>query len=196
MKTIKLFVLLALTTTFAFSQTTWNIDKVHSNIRFSVAHLVISEVAGNFTDFSGQAVTSKPDDFSDAVFNLTINAESVNTENTDRDKHLRSDNFLDVAKYPNITFKSTKLVKKDDHNYTLTGLLTIHGVTKTIHFDLQYKGTIQDPWGNTRAAFKATSSLSRDAFGLKYKSVMDNGGLVVGDEVTFTVRLELIKAKS
>ena len=194
MKTFKLFLTLALTGFIATAQTTWNVDKVHSKVRFDVAHMVISTVEGNFTNFSG-SVTNTKTDFSDAKFNFTVDLKSVDTNNTRRDNDLKSPNFFDVAKYPTMTFKSTSINHKEGKNFILNGNLTIHGVTKPVSLNLTVNGTIKDPWGNTRAAFKVTGSLNRFDYGLKYNSVMDNGGLVVGKSVNFTVRLETIQAK-
>jgi len=191
---MKLFLMLALTGFMATAQTTWNVDKVHSKVRFSVAHMVISEVEGDFTDFSGN-ITNTKDNFSDAQFNFTVNVASVDTDNAKRDNDLKGSKFFDAAKYPNMTFKSTSLIKKDAKHYILKGNLTLHGVTKAVSFNLQFNGTIKDPWGNTRAAFIVTGKLSRKAYGLKYNSIMDNGGVVVGDTVNFTIRLETVKAK-
>lgn len=194
MKTIKLFLMLSLTGFLASAQTTWNIDNAHSNIRFTIAHMVISEVEGTFSTFAG-SVNQTAADFTKADFNINIDVASVDTDNAKRDNHLKSVDFFDVENYPNITFKSTSVVKKDKNNYTLKGALTIHGVTKPISFDLLFNGTIKDPWGGTRAAFKASGSISRADYGLKYNSVMDNGGVVIGDEVSFSIKLETVKAK-
>ncbi len=194
MKTMKLFLMLSLTGFLASAQTTWNADNAHSNVRFTIAHMVISEVEGTFSTFNG-SLEQTSTDFTKANFNLNIDVASINTDNAKRDGHLKSADFFDVANFPNITFKSTSLTKKDDKNYILKGDLTIHGVTKSISFDLVFNGTIKDPWGGTRAAFKATGALSRADFGLKYNSAMDNGGVVIGDEVQFSIKLEMVKAK-
>jgi len=194
MKTIKLFLLLAFTGLITQAQTTWNVDKVHSKVRFDVAHMVISVVEGDFKNFNG-TVTNTKDDFSDAKFSFNVETKSINTDNTRRDADLKSGNFLEVEKYPEMSFKSTSLIKKDDKNFTLNGNLTLRGVTKPVSFNMQFNGTIKDPWGNTRAAFKVTGKINRFDYGLKYNSVMDKGGLVVGKTVNFTIRLETIKAK-
>ncbi len=194
MKTMKLFLALTLTGFMASAQTNWNIDNAHSTVRFTIAHMVISEVEGTFSTFAG-TIAQTTADFTKANFNLNIDVASVNTDNAKRDGHLKSADFFDVANYPNITFKSTSVLKKADKNYTLKGDLTIHGVTKSISFDLVFTGTIKDPWGGTRAAFKANGALSRADFGLKYNSAMDNGGVVIGDEVKFSIKLETVQAK-
>lgn len=192
MKTTRLFLMLALTGFMAIAQTTWQIDKVHSTVRFTIAHMVISEIDGNFTNFSG-AISYTKADMSDADVNFLINTNSVNTRNAKRDGHLKSPDFFDVAKYPTITFKSTSVIKKDAKNFTLTGNLTMHGVTKLVELNLLSAGTIKDNRGNLKAGFKVTGNLKRSDFGLKYNSVMDNGGVVIGDKVSFNIKLETLQ---
>jgi polyisoprenoid-binding protein YceI len=194
MKILKLFLILALTGFMATAQNTWQIDKTHSKVRFTIAHMVISEVEGDFTKFSG-TISNTKDDFSDAKFSFTIDVSSVDTDNAKRDGHLKSADFFDVTKYPTITFKSTSITKKEASHFKLSGILTMHGVSKVVNLDLQFRGTIKDPWGGTRAAFKIEGSLKRSEFGLKYNSVMDNGGVVIGDAVHLSVKLETVKAK-
>ncbi len=194
MKTIKLFLMLTLTGFIATAQTTWKIDKAHSKVRFDVTHMVISEVEGDFTNFNG-TVTNTKNDFSDAQFNFTVDVASINTDDAKRDGNLKGPEFFDNEKYPKMTFKSTSLIKKDAKNFILNGNLTLHGVTKPVSFNLQFNGTIKDPWGNTRAGFKVIGKVNRFDYGLKYNSVMDNGGLVVGKIVNFTIRLETVKVK-
>jgi polyisoprenoid-binding protein YceI len=194
MKTFKLFLFLTLIGFTASAQNIWHIDKAHSKVRFTIAHMVISEVEGDFTSFTG-SITNNKADFSDAQFTFSIDVNSVNTDNAKRDGHLKSPDFFDADKYPEITFKSTSISKKDDNHYTLKGNLSMHGVTKPINLDVQYTGTIKDPWGGTRAAFKIKGLIKRSDYGLKYNSVMDNGGVVIGDEVHLSVKLETVKAK-
>jgi len=194
MKTFKLFLILAITGLMANAQTTWQIDKVHSTVRFTIAHMVISEIDGYFTDFNG-SISYEKNDLSDAVVNFTINTNSVNTRNAKRDGHLRSPDFFDAAKYPTITFKSTSVTQKDAKHFTLKGNLTMHGVTKPVVLDLFAAGTIKDNRGNLKAGFKVTGNLKRSDFGLKYNSVMDNGGVVIGDEVRFNIKLETRQSK-
>ncbi|MCF6214448.1 MAG: YceI family protein [Flavobacteriaceae bacterium] len=194
MKTHKLFLALALTGFIATAQTTWKVDNVHSTVRFSIAHMVISEIEGNFTSFSG-TITNEKADFSDAKINFTIDANSIYTRNKKRDGHLKSADFFDVVKYPSLTFKSTSLQKKDAKHFILTGYFTMHGVRKLVKLDLLAAGTIKDNNGNLKAGFKVTGTLKRSDFGLKYNSVMDNGGVVIGDEVSFSIKLETKQVK-
>lgn len=170
----------------------WNFDNAHSSVEFSIDHMVISEVTGKFTEYTG-SVTSPTDDFKGANIEFTIESTSINTDNTDRDDHLRGADFFNVAKYPQITFKSTSFKSIDGNKYQLSGNLTMHGVTKEVTFDVKYGGTVIDPWGNTKAGFKLTGELNRKDYGLVWSKALETGGLVVGEEVTLTVRIELVK---
>ena len=176
-------------------ETKWAFDKAHSKIQFDVSHMVISEVSGQFKEYDG-VVISTNEDFSDAKINFSIDVTSIDTDNEDRDKHLRSADFFDVAKYPKITFKSKSMKKIGENQYKLTGDLTMHGITKEVTLDVKYGGTVKDPYGNIKAGFKITGVINRTDFGLKYNSVMDNGGMLIGEEVTITCKVELIKLKN
>ncbi len=173
-------------------KTTYGFDKAHTNVRFTISHMVITEVDGNFSDVEGKVVTTK-EDFSDADISFTIQVASINTDDDKRDEHLRSPDFFDVANHPEITFKSTSMEKVSDKKYKLSGDLTMHGVTKNITLDVKYGGTIVDPWGNTKAGFKLTGEINRLDWGLKYNSVMDSGGLLIGEEVGIVCNVQLIK---
>lgn len=172
--------------------TNWGFDTSHSNVRFAVSHMVISEVEGNFGSFDGSVATSKTD-FSDAIINFTIDVKSINTDSKNRDEHLVSDDFFDVAKFPTIDFKSKSIKKAGENKFKLTGDLTMHGITREIILDVKYGGTIKDPWGNTKAGFKIKGTIDRTLWGLKYNSTLDTGGLVIGEEITIVCNIELIK---
>jgi polyisoprenoid-binding protein YceI len=177
------------------SQTTnWEIDKTHTSVEFSIDHMVISEVTGKFTDFAG-TIASDNEDFTNANIEFYIEVKSINTENSDRDDHLRGADFFDADKYPQITFLSTSFTKKSGNVYSLSGNLTMHGVTKLVTLDAKYGGTVVDPWGNTKAGFKLTGKLDRKDYGLTWNNALETGGLVVGEEVTITARVELLKMK-
>ena len=195
MKTMKLFLALALTGVLTSAQTTWKVDNVHSSVQFSIAHMVISEIDGNFTVFSG-TITNEKVDFSDAQLNFTIDVSSIDTRNAKRDGHLKSPDFFDVAEYPTITFKSTSITKKDGKHFTVVGNFTMHGVTKVLTLNLFAAGTIKDNRGNFKSGFKITGNLKRSDYGLKYNSVMDSGGFVIGDEIELTIKLETVKLKN
>jgi len=171
---------------------TWKVDQSHSNILFTVDHLVISEVTGYFKVFDGTVVASKPD-WSDAAIEFTVDVGSINTDNERRDNHLRSEDFFDAGKYPQATFKATGMKTVGKNKYKLTGDLTIRGITKKVTWDVTFKGQTKDPWGNVRAGFVAETTINRFDFGLKWNNLTETGGLVVGKDVRLRVNLELVK---
>jgi len=173
----------------------WAVDATHSNVKFSVSHLVVSTVDGYFKTFNGAVKTTNPD-FTNAAISFTVDVSTVNTDNDMRDKHLKSDDFFNAEKYPNMTFTSTSLKKVKGNNYVLEGNLTIRNVTKKVKFAVVYGGTIKDPWGGTRAGFKASTAISRKEFGLLWNKVTEAGGAVVGDEVTINLNVELTQQKA
>ena len=177
-----------------FSQTKWEVDPVHSNVKFSVNHLVISEVEGSFKTFNGTMNSAKPD-FSDATIEFTVDVNSINTDNEGRDKHLKSDDFFNAEKYPNMTFKSKSFKKVVANKYELTGDLTIRNVTKPVKFEVYYGGTAKDGYGNTKAGFKGTAKINRIAYGLKWNTLTEAGGAVVGQDVTIMLKLQFAQAK-
>ncbi|NOT77230.1 MAG: YceI family protein [Cyclobacteriaceae bacterium] len=174
------------------AQTTWNIDKVHSSIGFSVTHMVVSEASGNFKDFSAKVV-SKTADFDGAEVNFTAKAASINTENERRDGHLKSADFLDAEKFPEITFKGN-LVKAGG-KYQLKGQFTMKGVTKDVAFDVTYGGTI-DTGRGVKAGFKLTGKINRQDYGVKFASKLQDGSAVLGDDVEITCKIELDKEQA
>jgi len=173
--------------------TVWSFDQSHSNVRFSLSHMVISEVEGNFAKYEGSVSTTK-DDFSDASVNFKIDVNSINTNDEKRDAHLKNEDFFNTPKYPSIEFNSKSMKKVGDNKYKLTGDFTMMGVTKEVTFDLKYNGTIDDPWGNTKAGFKVSGNIDRTDWGLKYNSTMDTGGLMIGEEVEIVCNFELKKS--
>lgn len=176
------------------AQTKWNIDKAHSKVMFSVTHLVISEVTGEFKDFTGSIESSNPD-FTDAKIDFSVDVNSISTDNDFRDRHLKSDDFFNAEKYPKITFIGKSLKKVDGNNYKLTGDFTMRDVTKQITLDVIYNGSIKDARGNTKAGFKIVGQIDRFDYNLKWNGLIEAGGnAVVGKTVTMTVNLELQKA--
>lgn len=192
MKLKSLIVALAITTG-AFAQTTWKLDNSHSSVKFSVEHLMVSETEGNFKGFDG-TLTSKNADFTDAEIAFTVEVKTINTDNDMRDKHLQSDDFFNAEKFPQMKFKGTSLKKVSGNKYVLEGDLTIRDVTKKVKFDVVYRGTQKDPYGNTKAGFKATGSIKRLEYGLKW-NVMTEATAVVADEVNIVINLEYAQAK-
>ena len=179
----------------AFGQSTWTVDNAHSKVKFSVSHLIISEVEGNFNVYSCTLQSTKPD-FSEGVIDFAIDVNSINTDNEGRDKHLKSEDFFNAEKYPKMTFKSVSWKKVKDQNYLLEGDLTIRNVTKRVMFSVTNGGTIQDPWGNTKTGFKATTTINRFDFGLKFNALTETGSAVVGKDVSITLNLEFTKQKA
>ncbi len=173
--------------------TEWKVDKTHSSVSFKVRHMVISNVKGDFSDFSG-TVQFDGKDLTKATVEFSIDATTINTDNKGRDDHLKSDEFFETTKYPTITFKSTKIVADGD-DYKITGDFTMKDVSKSVTFDLEYSGTVVDPWGNTRAGFAAKTKINRQDFNVNFSGTLDNGGLVVGNEVKIELDIEIVKAK-
>jgi polyisoprenoid-binding protein YceI len=170
----------------------YKIDPAHSKVGFEIAHLVVSTVEGKFTDFDGMIVVDKK--LEKSKVDLTIKAASIDTSNADRDKHLKSADFFDTAKFDKLTFKSKK-ISGTPEDLKVEGDLTMHGVTKPITLTGKYTGAVKDPWGNDRIAFKATAKLNRQDFGLKWTKAVEMGP-VVGDEVTLDLKVEAIKEKA
>ncbi|MEI6173071.1 MAG: YceI family protein [Bacteroidota bacterium] len=176
------------------AQTKWAVDNSHSNVKFTVTHMVISEVEGNFKSFTGTLTAAKPD-FTDASIEFSVDIASINTDNEQRDKHLKSDDFFNAEKFPSMTFKSISMKKLSGNKYELTGNLTIREVTKRVKFAVTYGGTAKDGYGNTRAGFRASTTINRLDYGLKWNSLLETGGAVVGPEVAININAEFIKAK-
>lgn len=195
MKKIISLAVVALLTTSVFAQSKWTVDPVHSNVLFSVQHLVISEVEGSFKKFDGSFTASKPD-FSDAAINFAIDVNSIDTDNEMRDKHLKSDDFFNAGKFPTATFKSTSFKKVSGNKYKLAGNLTIRDVTRPVTFDVTYGGTAKDGYGNTKAGFKATAVINRFDYGLKWNNLTEAGGATVGKDITIDLKLQFAQAKS
>ena len=170
---------------------TYAVDQAHSEASFQVRHLV-TKVRGKFADFVGTVVmdAAKPEASS---VEFTIQATSIDTSVADRDKHLRSDDFFAVEKYPEITFKSTKIERAGDHAYQVTGDLTMRGVTKRITLPVTYLGEVKDPWGHVKAGFETAITLNRKDFGINWNKALDQGGVLVGDEVEVSISIEALK---
>lgn len=194
MKKLLTLTALAFISTALFAQTKWNLDNTHSSVNFTVTHLVISEVDGTFKKFTGN-VSAPNADFTDAAVDFSVDINSINTDNEMRDNHLKSDDFFNAAQYPNMTFKSTSFKKVSGNKYQLKGNLTIRNVTKPITFDVTYGGTVKDPWGNIKAGFKATGTINRFDYNLKWNNMTEAGGAVVGKDISIAVKLEFAQAK-
>lgn len=194
MKKLLIAAALILAQSSLFAQTKWNVDPAHSSAKFTVTHLVISEVEGNFKTFKGTMVNTKPN-FTDGVIDFSIDVASVNTDNEMRDKHLKSDDFFNTEKYPNMVFKSTSMKKLATNKFALLGNLTIRDVTKPVKFDVTYGGTAKDGYGNTKVGFKASTVVNRFDYGSKWNAATEAGGATVGKDVTIDLKLEFAQAK-
>jgi polyisoprenoid-binding protein YceI len=173
---------------------TWNVDSSHSRTGFSVKHLVISDVKGEFANTAGK-VQLDDQDLSKSSVDVTIDANSIDTRDAKRDTHVRSADFLDVAKFPTITFKSTKVEPGTDGKLAITGNLTLHGVTKPVTIQGEITKPITDPWGNARRGFAGSTVINRKDFGVSWSKALDIGP-VAGDEVKIDLQAEIVKEKA
>ncbi len=173
-------------------KTKWALDTTHSEILFKVKHLMITNVKGEFRTFNAE-VESDGDDFANASVKLIIDASSVFTNNEDRDNHLRSADFFDVANFPQINFKSTSMQKIDAENYKLTGMLDMRGVSKEVTLDVEYGGINIDPWGNKKAGFSLTGVFNRKDWGLNWNAALEAGGVLVSEEVKFSAEVQFVR---
>ncbi len=172
--------------------TTFQIDSTHSSIDFSIRHLVIAKVRGRFSTFRGK-IDFDDSDITRSVVTAEIDAASINTNDDKRDAHLRAADFLDVEKFPLLTFAS-KQIEKSGSELRVTGALTIHGVTRDVVLEVEQLGTLKDPWGNQRAAFAAKGSIDRKDFGLHWNMVLEAGGFAVGDKLEISIDVQAVKA--
>lgn len=187
-----LAMVLFLVSSSLFAQTMWTVDKTHSKVGFRVTHLVITDVEGYFKNYDA-AITTNGDDLTTANIDFTINTSSIFTDNNDRDNHLRSDDFFNSEKYPQMIFKSKSMKKASDNKYKLIGDFTVRDVTKQIELDVKFNGTVKDNRGNTKAGFKVTGEINRFDYNLKWDKVIEAGSLVVGKEVELVIDLQLVK---
>lgn len=157
----------------------WTLDNAHSSVKFSITHMLVSETEGNFKKITAD-VTSSKEDFSDVKVAFNIDVNSINTDNEARDKHLKAEDFFNAEKFPEIKFTSSKVTMKGKE-MTLTGQLTMHGVTKEVVFIGKYNGTVKDLYGMTRAGFKLSTTIMRSDFGLTWNKTLDQGGLALSN---------------
>ncbi|HUJ39192.1 MAG TPA: YceI family protein [Candidatus Acidoferrales bacterium] len=173
--------------------TTWQIDPNHTSAQFAVKHLGVSTVRGAFTKTTG-TVQLDEKDITKSQVEVTVDTTTLDTRNETRDKDVKSPNFLDVAAYPTMTFKSKRITAEGDGKYKMTGELTLHGVTREVTFDVDGPSpAIQDPWKNLRRGASATATINRRDFGITYSKTLDTGGLVVSNEVQITIDIEFIR---
>ncbi len=171
--------------------TTWNIDLSHSGVHFTVRHLMVSKVRGAFTKWNG-TLAINDEDITKSRIDISIDAASIDTDEAKRDAHLRSPDFFEVEKFPHLTFKSTKVERKNADTLAVTGDLTIRDVTRTVVLSVEEGGRVKDPWGGTRAGYSASASISRKEFGLTWNALLEAGGVAVGDKIEIGIEIEAI----
>ena len=172
---------------------TWQVDTAHSNIYFTVRHMMIAKVRGEFGSFEG-TFDFDEENPENSTFEVSIDAASITTNEGQRDDHLRSPDFLNVEKYPTLTFRSKRVEQDDQYHGRLVGDLTIQDVTNEVYLDVTYAGQAQSPWGTISAGFSATTTISRKAWGLTWNQALETGGWLVGDDIKIEIELELVKA--
>jgi polyisoprenoid-binding protein YceI len=171
--------------------TKWVLDPIHSELQFKIRHLMITNVTGQFQQFTAEAET-EGDDFSSAKINFSAEAGSISTNNEQRDGHLKSADFFDIEKYPTLTFTSNK-VEKDGDDFIVEGNLSMHGETKSVTLNVAFGGIQQDPYGQTKAGFEVTGKINRKDFGLTWGAITETGGVMLGDDVKLVANVQLIK---
>ncbi|MFC5465450.1 YceI family protein [Lederbergia graminis] len=168
----------------------WKVDGAHSEVGFSVKHMMVSKVKGTFDQFTAE-IEATPTDLTTASIQFTIDVASINTRNNDRDNHLRSADFFDVEQYPNLTFTTTKIEKTDEDEYKVTGDVSLHGVTKQETFNVTFEGLAKDPMsGAEKAGFSAEGKIKRSDYGLTWNAALETGGVLVGDDIKITIEIE------
>lgn len=177
-------------TTTQIQAGTWEIDPAHSSVEFSVRHLMVAKVKGRFTSFRGTLEIA--DDPLDSRVEATVDLASIDTHDEKRDAHLRSPDFFDVERYPEMTFVSRR-VRDDGDHYVVEGDLSLHGVTRPVTLDLEPEGVGVDPWGNVRAGFSASTVINRKDFGLDWNVALETGGVLVGDKVNVSLEIEAVR---
>jgi len=174
------------------ANTKWNLDATHSEVQFKVRHMMVSNVTGQFKDFTA-TVETEGDDLSTAKVHFSAEVDSISTNNEQRDGHLKNNDFFDVENHPKLTFESDKLEKTGDETYKLHGNLTMRGVTKGITLNVEHGGVMQDPWGNTRTGFTVTGKINRKEFGVSFGAVSETGNIMLGEDVNITANVEFVK---
>lgn len=174
------------------STSNWDFDLSHSSINFHVRHLMVSKVHGRFTAWSG-VLELDDEDLTRSRVEVSIEAASIDTKEEKRDAHLRSPDFLEVEKFPAITFKSTQITRAGDEEYKVVGDLTIHGVTREVTLEVEGGGRVTDPWGGTRTGFSVKTSISRKEFGLTWNMALEAGGFLVGDKLDINLEIEAVR---
>jgi polyisoprenoid-binding protein YceI len=171
-------------------ETTWQLDPTHSELGFKVKHLMITNIKGEFRNFSAEI---DGEDFSKAAISATIDTSSIFTNEDNRDAHLKNADFFDLDNHKEMTFKGNSYTKIDDENYELTGMLSIKGISKEIKLAVEYGGTSKDPWGNEKMGFSINGKINRNDYGLNFNAALETGGFLLGEEVKINADLQFIK---
>lgn len=174
---------------------TYQVDPAHSSITFTVKHMMISKVKGEFKEFAVEA-NGQPDDLASARVTVTIKAASIDTNNGDRDAHLRSGDFFDADQHPDLVFESTSFQAKGGNEFSLTGNLTIRGTTREETFGVEYEGSAKDPWGNMKHAFTGDGTINREDYGLTWNQALEAGGVLVDKKVKFEFELQFTESEA
>ena len=173
------------------AKTKWILDHTHSELGFRIKHLMISHVSGSFKNFGAEVVMEE--DFSSAQIHLTAEMASIFTNNEQRDTHLRTSDFFEVEKFPELSFQSTRIEKLDSDTFTLHGNLTLKGTTKPVQLNVEYSGVTKDPWGGERAGFVVTGKINRSDWGVNFNSLLETGGVALGEEVKVISEIQVVK---
>lgn len=173
----------------------YNIDPAHTRIGFSARHAMVTKVRGSFNEFSGSGYLDQ-DNPSNSHVDIAIKVASIDTRNADRDAHLRTNDFLSVEEYPEITFRSTSVAKADESTYRVTGDLTIRGVAKAVTIDFEFTGSVVDPWGNLRLGFEGATTINRKDWGVSWNAPLEAGGVLVSEKVNLEFEVAAVKSAS
>lgn len=174
------------------AKSTWAIDPTHSEIGFKVKHMMFTNVSGKFNAFEA-TIENEDDHFETSKISFSADVNSVDTNNTDRDNHLRSADFFDVENFPKLNFTGTQIKKISEGEFQISGDLTIKDVTKNIVLETEYSGLMKDPWGNTKAGLSLTGKINRKDFGLTWNAALETGGVLVGEDIKLICEIQLIK---
>ena len=174
------------------AKSTWALDPTHSEVGFKVKHMMFTNVSGKFNSYALE-MSNEEDDFSTAEISFSSDINTIDTNNADRDKHLKSGDFFDAEQFPQMTFKSTRIDKKGDSDYVINGNLTIKDVTKPVALNAEFSGLMKDPWGNTKAGLSIETKINRKDFGLTWNAALETGGVLVGEEVKIFAEIQVVK---
>jgi polyisoprenoid-binding protein YceI len=174
------------------AKSTWALDPTHSEVGFKVKHMMFTNVSGKFNNYD-VAVSNEDDDFSTSQIEFSADINSVDTNNADRDNHLKSADFFDAEKFAKMVFKSTSVEKKSDNDYVVNGDLTIKDITKPVSLKAEYSGLMKDPWGNTKAGLSIETKINRKDFGLTWNAALETGGVLVGEDVRIIAEIQIVK---